>query len=165
MCSSDLSVALRPEIHTIQTDLEALVCTRGDRVGLQSDVIKEWLAAGRLGPLTIPGSILERGYMDEIITYDPLKSYAIAIRTKDMTVTVLPVQNLAMDSSEFVLVTPHDFSGPGVYDPAEGDLFTFGELGKEYGDYTVKAIRYGDEITLYRAISGGAEWAEVAWSR
>lgn len=142
------AVALQPEVHTIQTDLEALVCTRGDRVGLQSDIIKQSISAGRIASLTFsPASVLVSGTFDEEVTYDPLLAYGFTIRTKDMAITTMALVNLASSTTMFQLVTPQDFTGGGVEDPILGDLFAFGELGKEHGDYLVKAIRYGDEIT------------------
>ncbi len=141
------SVALQPEVHTIQTDLEAIVCTRGDRVGLQSDVIKVSVSTGRLAfVLFDPAATLVSGTFDEEVVYEPAKAYGLTIRTNDMTLTTMPLVNLATNTKNFTLVTPHDFSGPPI-NPHIGDLFTFGELGLEFGDYLVKAIRYGDEIT------------------
>jgi hypothetical protein len=115
-----LAVArLRSDIYTLNADIENLVCQRGDLVRVGHDVISVGLAYGRIK--AVGGTVLT---LDELVTMEALRIYAVRIRKSDGAVVIKTVitevgqqQTVAMTSAE-----------AGV---AAGDLFVFGELDTE----------------------------------
>lgn len=138
------SAILRPETYGFSTDLEYLVCQRGDMVGLSHDVILVGLASGRIKGVTIDGggnvTALD---VDEALPMESGKSYGLAIRTEaDVNLTAQVVTDPGEQTS-VTLTTPI----PAAQAPAAGDLFAFGELGQESIDVLVKQIVPGPEGT------------------
>lgn len=62
---------LRPEVHRFYTDVEHIVCTRGDYVKISHDVPnwKENVSTGRIKSLTLSGSDITHIELDEICTF------------------------------------------------------------------------------------------------
>lgn len=131
-----LAVArLRAEVYTLNADIENLVCQRGDLVRVGHDVISVGLAYGRIK--AVGGTVLT---LDELVTMEALRIYAVRIRKSDGTVVVKTVvtevgqqQTVAMTSAE-----------AGV---AAGDLFVFGELDTETIAAKVLKIEPGADLT------------------
>lgn len=78
-------IKLRPEVYTINTDLEYIVCNRGDRVKVTHDVPLWGGGSGRIkniiasGP-TVYSTTVYGFLLDEEIYIDPAKSYNIRLR-------------------------------------------------------------------------------------
>jgi hypothetical protein len=69
-------IKLRPEVYTINVDLEYLVCNRGDRVKVTHDVPQWGSGSGRVKNV-LANNLLE---LDEEVLYDPLNTMAIRVR-------------------------------------------------------------------------------------
>lgn len=81
-------INLRPEVYTINTDIEYIVCNRGDRVKLTHDVPMWGLGSGRIKNMygAPSGSIAANNNitildLDEDILLDPSKNYTIRVRS------------------------------------------------------------------------------------
>lgn len=124
---------LRPEKYTIKTDFEHLRCTRGDRVRLSHDVIKVGLAYGRVK--SVAGQSI---VVDESIAMAS-GSYSIRFRLADGTSVLREVVTAAGETNTI------DLSGTGTV-PAPGDLFMFGETGRESIVCRVFSISPADDL-------------------
>jgi hypothetical protein len=140
------NIRLRPERFTFSADVEAIVCTKGDRIKLQHDVPLIGLHSGRISSLTVDGGLNITGFeSDEIIQYEVGKSYAVRIRKSDLSAVELNVTNLAVGVD--VSSTSVQFQvaqAPGSLD--EQLLFMFGEQGSTDIDLIVESIETTDNL-------------------
>lgn len=96
---------LRPEVYTLNADIEYLVCNRGDRVKVSHDVPMWGLGSGRIKN-RITASIFD---LDEIIPLSTSKSYTMRVRSKTggstalNTVTTFSVTNVVRTNSVVTL--------------------------------------------------------------
>ena len=140
---------LRPEIHRFNTDIEYLVCTRGDFVKLSHDVPnwKQNISSGRIKSLTLSSTNITHIELDEICTFEAATDYCVRIRLNDMTSSyhnvVFPAGG-AGDYNTVELSTPVDEATSGIQ---VGDLITFGERLTETVDVLVKSIRPSGDLT------------------
>jgi hypothetical protein len=75
---------LRPELYTLNTDIEYLVCNRGDRVKVAHDIPMWGVGSGRIKN-KLSNVILE---LDEPQEYSSTKNYVIRVRGSDGSSTV-----------------------------------------------------------------------------
>ena len=73
----------RPEIYTINTDFEYLVCTRGDRVKVTHDIPLWGTGSGRIKAITNTTTLV----LTEPVLLEANASYQILIRTNNLTTT------------------------------------------------------------------------------
>lgn len=141
---------LRPESHTLWTDVENLVCTRGDLVAVQHDVILVGLAAGRSKAVIEDGGGNVTGItVDEALAMEAGKTYGVRIRRGDGLHLVLPLVTVAGAQTTVTFATaivPNDPTTPTNV-PEVGDLITFGLSGSESIDCLVKLIEPGPDLT------------------
>ncbi len=132
------ALQLRPELMTLNADVEHIVCTRGDLVRVAFDVPLWGSGWGRLK--AIAGDVLT---LDDPVPVESGKSYVIRIRHADGSTHL----------SNVSVVVP-----PGVYqdtvtlitsDPSAvvGDLFLFGELGTDSARLLVTEVRPGPDLS------------------
>lgn len=129
---------LRPELYEFTTDIEHLVCTRGDLIGITHDVPLFGIGWGRLKGVTVDGG----GDATAVTLDEPLPMledgtrYAIRIRRSDATPLVQEVVAVAGSNTVMTFTVPV----PAASIPAAGDLFGFGTLGSESVEAIVTRI-------------------------
>lgn len=132
---------LRPEVYTLSTDFEGLVCNRGDRVKVMHDVPMWGLGSGRVKN-KISATVVE---LDETLTFDATKTYTIRFRTTsgDSVVKQLVTPTTSGYYNEITITEPLliDQANPG-------DLFLFGENQQEAQDLTVIAIEPAENMSM-----------------
>jgi hypothetical protein len=133
---------LRPETYTLNTDMEYLVCNRGDLVRVAHDVPLWGTGTGRVK--SVSGYTI---YLDEPIALQPGTQYSIRVRTKTGTSVLLNLAGVTTLDYVDSVVSTTTFSGVSA-----GDLFIIGELNRESTELVVIGIEpFGDKnakITL-----------------
>jgi len=119
---------LQRETYSLTTDFEHLVCTRGDRVRVNHDVVLWGLGAARVKAVAVNGVTL-----DDAMPMEAGKNYSFRFRLADGSSLV---RTVAGTNGEFTQFT---FSDTGAL-PAVGDLAQFGENGMESVVLRVKSI-------------------------
>lgn len=129
---------LQREVYTLTTDWEHLVCTRGDRVRVNHDVVLWGIGAARVK--SVVTSPAEGVVLDDTMTMEAGKTYSIRFRASDGSSIVRTVEGL---DGEFTELT---FADTGNL-PGEGDLAQFGENGLESVVLRVKSITPQADLT------------------
>lgn len=119
---------LQRETYSLTTDFEHLVCTRGDRVRVNHDVVLWGLGSARVKSVSGTGVTL-----DDTMTMSAGTSYSIRFRLADGSSIVRTVDGIDGEFTEFT------FSDAGAF-PAVGDLAQFGTNGMESVILRVKSI-------------------------
>lgn len=147
---------LRQEAFTFTTDFEYIVCTAGDRIKLQHDVPLIGLAAARVSSTIISGSSITGILIDEYVTVEAGKTYAVEIRTKtiDGDFTILPpiqlnTSGLPYDEDGFATINILTFQTPQGNTSlfAAGDMLAFGEHSAVTEDLIITNIDCGEDLT------------------
>jgi len=129
---------LRPETYSLSVDFENLLCTRADRVRVAHDVMLVGIASGRVKSVDAGTQSI---VIDELITLESDKLYQIRIRLADGTFLIRSLLPGASGETSTLLL-----DGTAAL-PVAGDLFTFGESGRESGVYRVLAIEPAEDMT------------------
>lgn len=136
---------LRPEKYTFMVDCENLVCQRGDLVYATHDVPLWGLKAGRIK--SIESNILN---LDEEVTIEAGKSYTLRVRNKSGVSVTKGVLTNATTTDRITV--------NNVTDIEPGDLFMFGEVGKETTPLKVLSIEpQGDLSARITAIDSAPD--------
>jgi sulfur carrier protein ThiS len=124
---------LRPEVYTLNCDIEYLVCNRGDRVKVMHDVPMWGIASGRIKNIISP-TVIE---LDELVPLNTGTPYTIRFRSKTGTSTTRTVASILGGDyyNTITLTSPITSAQADV-----GDLFLFGTLEKESQDLLVLSI-------------------------
>lgn len=126
-------LALRPEVYTLNTDFEYLVCSRGDLVRVTHDVADWGTGSGRIKNF-LSTTNLE---LDQPVYLEKGKSYNIRIRTA-AGLSVLKSLVTIADTADYDHIT---LSQPlTALEGAAGNLFMLGEVGKESQELIVLTI-------------------------
>lgn len=132
---------LRPETYSFVADLEHIVCTRGDLIRLSHDVPMFGLVSARVkGVTTASGNIIAID-LDDMVSMESGKSYAIRFRKSDGSSLVKSVLTYVGDSQTLTFQTA-DAEGPAI-----GDLAMFGESGLESAALIVKSIEAQSDLS------------------
>ncbi|HVQ49760.1 MAG TPA: host specificity factor TipJ family phage tail protein [Mycobacterium sp.] len=124
---------LQVEEFTLQTDIENLVCTRGDLIGIAHDVLSVGGWSARLEEIN--GKQVR--FDSELKPFEP--PWALRHRADTGAIS----SNLA-----FTSVGGGWFDVPGLPPTAKlGDLVLYGTAGVEQGRYIVKAVMPGNDLT------------------
>lgn len=123
---------LRPEVYTLNTDLEYLVCNRGDRVKVVHDVPMWGIGSGRVKN-RISGTQLE---LDEAMPMKANVNYTLRFRSSTGSSVTRAVASKPVDGYYDVI----DVTSTTITEANAGDLFLFGELNQESQDLVVLAI-------------------------
>lgn len=134
---------LRPEIYELHTDFEHLACSRGDLVLVTHDVPLWGLGSGRVSELVLDGANNLTGLvLDDPVVMEDGKSYQVRARLEDGTSWARPV-NLSPGRWSQVNFPPVSAGEPR---PKVGDLWMFGELGKETRELIVRSIEIEPDL-------------------
>ncbi|EFO32625.1 tail fiber protein [Roseibium sp. TrichSKD4] len=128
---------LRREGYELSTDWENLVCTRGDRVRVNHDVIKVGVGSARVKLVEEEQQVI---HLDSSPAFVDGKTYAIRFRLADGQSLLRQVQGISDDGMRLTL------SGSGGL-PHIGDLALVGEAGVESLVLRVKSVRPGKDLT------------------
>ena len=119
-------------------DFEYLMCRKGDWIKYAGDIALAGLKQGRI--ISVQDTYIE---LDEEVTMEAGKSYAIRIRHKDGSAEIRSVVTAA-GTYLAVTVTGSSFENPSEL---EGCLFTFGEAGNDSRDLIVTDIQCGENLS------------------
>lgn len=133
---------LRPETHEFTTDIQQLVVGLGDKVLFRHDVPLFALGDAYIKSVSTNGSGDVTGItLDQAVSMEPLKSYAVRIRTSSdngmvyRTVVTAPGQTKTLTFS-----VPIPVATP--VKPAVQDLIAFGEESKETAEMIVVSVQH-----------------------
>ena len=124
---------LRPEVYVLNTDMEYLIATRGDRVKVRHDVTMWGLSSGRIKN-RITGSLLE---LDEPVPMKAGVSYSIRIRSSNGSSVVSNIVPALYDNY-YDRITLTQVVTEAQASPL--DLFMFGEVNAESHDLVILGI-------------------------
>lgn len=125
---------LRQETYQIETDVENIVCTRGDLVRASHDITLWGIATGRVK--SVSGTTL---VLDDLVSMEAGKSYNIRLRKGTGGEVVRTVTTEAGEQSEITVDDGSEISS--------GDLFMFGEVSTETQELKVLSIEPGRDLT------------------
>jgi hypothetical protein len=135
---------LRPEVFTLNCDIEHLVCTRGDLIRITHDVPLFGVQAGRIKSLTADGNLdIIEIEVDELFTMELAKSYGIRIRKSDGSSIYRGVTTVDGDNSNLILSSVI----LAADSPTTGDLVMFGEASEESVEMLVIAVEPQKDLT------------------
>lgn len=116
-------------------DFEYLMCRKGDWIKYAGDIALAGLKQGRIE--AVDGQKL---ILDEQVTMESGKTYAVRIRKSDGTATLCNVQTVIGTSNEITILGQ-------VPSGIEGCLFAFGITGNETIDLIVTDIQCGENLS------------------
>jgi len=121
----------RPFVHTIEADIEYLICNKGDWIQYAGDIALAGSTQGR-----IRGVIWADGVCVGIDTDEPMvmadgKQYAVRIRRSDGSV-ILKDAVFSLGRLRQKSVVYHPGEGEELYEPFIGDLYAVDENGNTY---------------------------------
>lgn len=132
---------LRPEVYTLNTDFEYLVCTRGDLVKVTHDVPRWGTSSGRISSI-VSTTVLN---LSESVYLESGKTYTILIRTNNVDSSTKVLQSITRNltaittSAEYNQIT---LTSPILTtDNLESDnLYMLGEVGHETQQLVIVSI-------------------------
>ena len=136
---------LRPERHTFSADFEHMVCTRGDLIAFQNDVIAVGLGSSRVKSYELDA--LEENITSVTVDAECVmiagNEYSLQVRKTDGTSTTIPLETV--EGVHTALTVEGDWPNISTHVPDIGALAMFGERGEIFIELIVKDInRIGD---------------------
>ncbi|MBX4884049.1 hypothetical protein HJA90_10685 [Rhizobium bangladeshense] len=128
---------LQRETYSLDTDFEHLVCTRGDRVRVNHDVVLWGAGAARIKSVS---NSPEGVVIDDLLTMQAGKNYSMRFRAADGSSIVRAITGIDGEFNAF------QFSDTGDL-PEPGDLALFGENGFESVVLRVKGITARQDLS------------------
>lgn len=125
-------IILRPEEYELYSDIESVICTRGDRIKANNGIPMWGLGSGRIKSVVgdVTGVVV-----DEPMQMESGKDYTLRWRTAGN------VTNTAIITGATGLFDTLSFTTAiSTNKPAAGDQFMFGELNMESVDCLVKSV-------------------------
>lgn len=124
---------LRPEVYTINSDIEYLVCNRGDRVKVMHDIPLWGLASGRIKN-RLSDTVFE---LDEDVPMVRNTNYTIRVRSSNGDSIVRNIEPVTSDGNYNQVTLTASATETEIN---HEDLFMFGELNSESNDLIVLSI-------------------------
>lgn len=153
-------IKLRPEVYTLNSDIEYLVCNRGDRVKVAHDVPMWGIGSGRIKN-KIATNILE---LDEPQEYTASKNYIIRVRGESGSSTVRNISNLTTITAHSVIngVRTIEFDNTGhPFDTGDNVLITLQTSYENYIDLAVKVESVTSNTISYIHTAGDSLYASA----
>lgn len=139
------TLRLRPDTHSFYMDVENLVATRGDLIYFSHDVPLVGSGWGRVKEVLDDGSGNATGIVvDEELTMVMGPIYSVRYRKADGTSVI---KEIITDVSEGVTSLTFATPFPLASAPDVGDLFMFGETGREKLNLIIKEIVAGPDYS------------------
>ena len=132
---------LRDTVHTIECDIEMLMCHQGDLIEYSGDTALRGLAAGRIAKLLYNESGLAIGLESDTVLPFEKESYAIRCRPSSGVLKTINVTAYGEGNTKTCY-----FSNP-TSGLAEGDLFSFGVRENVTEQLIITGITPGDDLT------------------
>jgi len=128
----------RPFVHTIEVDIEYLLCNKGDRIQYAGDLTLTGSVQGRItGMLRSEDAGRYVGIrVDEPVETAAGGQYAVRLRLSDGTVLLKDVATIRQPN-EIYFTEPFEAD----YAPAAGDIYAFGIRGREVADLIITDIQ------------------------
>lgn len=146
---------LRPELYSLNTDMEYLICNRGDRVKVLHDVPMWGLGSGRI-KTRVSGTEFE---LDEELYIESTKTYTLRVRASNgdsIVRTLAPVATTGYYTT--ITVTVSTTTAEANVD----DLFMFGELAAESNDLVVISVEpFGNNNAKISLVDYAAEMYNI----
>lgn len=120
-------LVLRPETYKFKTDMENVVCTRGDLIYISNDVILVGLTATRVKTVIDNGTHVTDIILEDETTMALGTDYGVVYRRDDLNVGTSQVATVPGTGTSLELTAPILIAEA----PSVGDLITFGEFGQE----------------------------------
>lgn len=131
-----VAARMRPEIYSLEVDVEHLVCTRGDLVNVTHDVPLWGVGSARVLNLVTAGADTTGVILDAPLPMELGVSYSFRFRLADGDSLVVPVDTVAGETDTFTFTTPvATADGPAV-----DDLAQFGVYGSESAQLIVRSV-------------------------
>lgn len=128
---------LQREVYTLNADFEHLVCTRGDRVRVNHDVVLWGAGSARVKSVSSGPDVVT---IDDTFTIEAGKTYSMRFRLADGSSIVRTIAGVAGEFQTFTL------AGAGAL-PDTGDLVLFGENTLESVVLRVKSVTAQADLT------------------
>lgn len=136
---------LRPRIISIETDIEFLICERGDLVRLSHDVMLAGISSARVKGGTYDGTLnMTAVLLDASVPMTAGQSYALRFRKSTGETILAPVDTVAGDQTNLTFTTPLSSGGS---QPTVGDLVLFGVSGSESIECLVRSIEPRSDLS------------------
>ena len=137
---------LRPEIHSLKTDIEHLTCTRGDLIEVVQDVINLGAGSARIKTVNLSGNDVESIILDAKISVESGVEYGVHIRRPNDNRRIMKNVEVLTVDPEIDLLTfsiPIDSSEDL---PEEGDLVFLGVRSQVGARFIVRSIEHGGDL-------------------
>ncbi|MDR0455946.1 MAG: hypothetical protein LBH20_04580 [Treponema sp.] len=128
----------RPFVHTIEADIEYLLCNKGDWIQYSGDLALTGSTQGRITEMLWSPSVGRYTgiRVDEPVITDAANRYAVRIRLSNGTVLL---KDVAIISEPHEIYFTEPFQADNV--PAIGDVYAFGIRGREVIDLVITDIQ------------------------
>lgn len=132
---------LRRSVYSIKTDVEFIMCSKGDLIEYSGDAAMIGSAYGRIKELIMENGLIAGIVSDTLLEFDEGVEYGLRVRNARSGIKTVYVQNT--ETSDYWCRFEEPIEG-GIQ---EGDLFTFGVRGRITKELVVLEMIPGENLT------------------
>ena len=132
---------LRRSVYSIKTDVEFIMCSKGDLIEYSGDAAMIGSAYGRIKKLIMENGLIAGIVSDTLLEFDEGVEYGLRVRNARSGIKTVYVQNTG--TSDYWC----RFEAPIEGGIQEGDLFTFGVRGRITKELVVLEMIPGENLT------------------
>ena len=132
---------LRRSVYSIKTDVEFIMCSKGDLIEYSGDAAMIGSAYGRIKELIVENGMIAGIVSDTLLEFDEGVEYGLRVRNARSGIKTVYVQNTG--TSDYWC----RFEMPVEGGIQEGDLFTFGVRGRITKELVVLEMIPGENLT------------------